>query len=111
MMLFQSSPGFGAGRYPMLLMRPIRSTSFNPRPALGPGATLAHAAIYAPGIGFNPRPALGPGATLRDAADELMFSVSILARLWGRALRGIQDPHLHAEVVSILARLWGRALR
>ena len=38
--VFQSSPGFGAGRYSHLLITSAASFNrFNPRPALGPGAT------------------------------------------------------------------------
>ena len=86
--VFQSSPGFGAGRYRRINAIKTRAVGFNPRPALGPGATetpldgvvyddvsilarlwgraLRHADNIAfPGLNrFNPRPALGPGATI-----------------------------------------------
>ena len=132
---FQSSPGFGAGRYAAEIGAKAHTVSFNPRPALGPGATRlatdsdadsrcfnprpalgpgATAATSAcnasmvpfqssPGFGagryagdcsgqgggtrFNPRPALGPGATLQISSVAAPLDVSILARLWGRALR------------------------
>ena len=85
--VFQSSPGFGAGRYACLLLIVAGCLGFNPRPALGPGATILpgrrRLALRlfqsSPGFGagrycgilvaglpvfrFNPRPALGPGAT------------------------------------------------
>src|SRR5690606_15062869 len=61
---FQSSPGFGAGRY---VDDPLEAASVN-------GS-------------FNPRPALGPGATQHFHAAHIRQRVSILARLWGRALR------------------------
>ena len=158
--MFQSSPGFGAGRYfaggwidhvaaaVSILARlwgralhhrsGYRSAgplSFNPRPALGPGATQIAAPFGKVVTGFNPRPALGPGATDDNQERERRNNVSILARLWGRALpyeagRAIFDPvpfqsspgfgagryilPLFPEhtcyAVSILARLWGRAL-
>ena len=36
---FQSSPGFGAGRYLCVISVCVGMICFNPRPALGPGAT------------------------------------------------------------------------
>ncbi len=107
---FQSSPGFGAGRYiktvdiivkftvsilARLWGRALRSaiydirrrsSCFNPRPALGPGATLLYDMGWLSEEGFNPRPALGPGATRNPPLWMPPSAVSILARLWGRAL-------------------------
>ncbi len=60
---FQSSPGFGAGRYALV---------------------IPHLRAY---LRFNPRPALEPGATARIISDNAKRYVSILARLWSRALR------------------------
>ena len=60
---FQSSPGFGAGRYILLV------------------------GLYTKCI-----------------------SVSILARLWSRALPSVDDIYHRIITVSILARLWSRAL-
>jgi len=37
---FQSSPGFGAGRYRVFSLSGAAGRCFNPRPALGPGATV-----------------------------------------------------------------------
>ena len=59
---------------------------FNPRPALGPGATRRLALPRPTPICFNPRPALGPGATISRVFRIHRPCVSILARLWGRAL-------------------------
>ena len=64
-----------------------------------------------PGACFNPRPALGPGATADIVDAAIVKFVSILARLWGRALLGAGVALLSDKKVSILARLWGRALR
>ena len=61
--LFQSSPGFGAGRYDDGQTINSRSDGFNPRPALGPGATCESGKTRLIRYSFNPRPALGPGAT------------------------------------------------
>ena len=83
---FQSSPGFGAGRY---------------TPS---GADIDKDA------GFNPRPALGPGATSQPLFGTRQTKVSILARLWGRALHRYLSNLARSYKVSILARLWGRAL-
>ena len=38
--MFQSSPGFGAGRYSHMMAQYSVMPRFNPRPALGPGATV-----------------------------------------------------------------------
>ena len=134
--MFQSSPGFGAGRYKVSAPQVAPKKRFNPRPALGPGATRQIAGMMgvvgkfqsspgfgagryrgssaarrcgisfqsSPGFGagrytvifperlartscFNPRPALGPGATSLDKTMQATIQVSILARLWGRALQ------------------------
>ena len=84
---FQSAPGRWAGRYMTSPMALMRSFSFNPRPAVGPGDTNAMLfllandgvsirarplgrairllpwRIGAGGRSFNPRPAVGPGDT------------------------------------------------
>ncbi|WP_416362368.1 hypothetical protein, partial [Nitrosomonas sp.] len=54
---------------------------------------------------------MGPGATLNAVTTAGRWKVSILARLWGRALLLIGVMSLSLRYVSILARLWGRALR
>ncbi len=65
--MFQSSPGFEAGRYPESLMQQgFWGLCSNPRPVLRPGATCwgchSYPAIYP---SSNPRPVLRPGATCR----------------------------------------------
>ena len=86
--MFQSSPGPRAGRYVAGRRLPRQSRrSFNPRPALGPGAT---AQVVVRG-----------GGHLR---------VSILARPSGRALLGGTAVLAQPRLVSILARPSGRAL-
>ena len=60
---------------------------------------------------FNPRPALGPGATFDAGQVDKFTKVSILARLWGRALHMLREDSSLMLRVSILARLWGRALQ
>ncbi len=85
--MFQSSPGTLAGRY---------------RTSAGQRAN---------GMSFNPRPALWPGATLPRPRGRAGSDVSILARHSGRALPcGMPRARIPAEV-SILARHSGRALR
>ncbi len=86
---FQSSPSPGAGRCvaSLLLFRAPRS-SFNPRPARGPGAASHRR-------GFPPAWAV----------------VSILAQPGGRALRITGWFGDYATRVSILAQPGGRALR
>jgi len=84
--LFQSSPGWLAGR---CLLRP---------------------AIIGCKDSFNPRPAGWPGAARPIDPATAAMPVSILARLVGRALRIAGQPTVHLRDVSILARLVGRAL-
>ena len=62
-------------------------------------------------IGFNPRPALEPGATPCCLCGAHEPSVSILARLWSRALPCRCSHSIRNFYVSILARLWSRALQ
>ncbi len=59
--LFQSSPGFGAGRYAMVTGGKSGITCFNPRPALEPGAT--YTALFIPTIcsRFQSSPGFGAG--------------------------------------------------
>ena len=45
-----------------------------------------------------------------NKSKKAKAEVSILARLWGRALRQRVGRKGVAVIVSILARLWGRAL-
>src|SRR5690606_39331964 len=93
------SPGFGAGRYVGVMRSSVGTSSFNPRPALGPGATSCSIWISACRFSFNPRPALGPGATFWLTLHFYRHDVSILARLWGRALRSFIVPRINAFVM------------
>ena len=157
--LFQSSPAFTGGRFLFLYQRKPYASGFNPRPPLQAGASMRplekrlaklkfqsspaftggrfarspKRAGTAPG--FNPRPPLQAGASRVQAqATRSAASVSILARLYRRALPGTTGervtlpmsfnprPPLQAgasanvgvperlRCVSILARLYRRAL-
>ena len=85
---FQSSPGAGAGRTAARRSHARKKTgaSFNPRPALAPGA---------------PRP--------QGRLPPSLAEVSILARRWRRAHWGNGDTARSLLLVSILARRWRRA--
>ena len=84
--LFQSSPGWLAGRCFDCSMVNGLSTGFNPRPAGWPGAAGQRLVIAEPTCSFNPRPAGWPGAAGFSLEYALNPTVSILARLVGRAL-------------------------
>ena len=77
---FQSSPGFGAGRYRPKIEIKSRYFSFNPRPALGPGATICRPNYSSTTRCFNPRPALGPGATVQLQLDHTSKKFYVTAR-------------------------------
>ena len=109
--LFQSSPGFGAGRYSLHAVLPVRRQEFQSSPGFGAGRYGSIPTARADPARFNPRPALGPGATSVWALVTRGAEVSILARLWGRALLKRIIHNQSHYIVSILARLWGRALR
>ena len=78
--MFQSAPGREAGRYPPLPATTHPPTSFNPRPAVRPGDTLARTADALPRRCFNPRPAVRPGDTKEVPVYVPAESVSIRAR-------------------------------
>ena len=133
---FQSSPGFGAGRYASenldlsgvlkvsilarlwgraLRCRPCRNTEstcrFNPRPALGPGATRLLRSGQIDTSGFNPRPALGPGATLNQSGQPDHHKRFNPRPALGPGATTTAGGRFRDAAVSILARLWGRALQ
>ncbi|MCE7915055.1 MAG: hypothetical protein DYH15_10345 [Nitrosomonas sp. PRO4] len=54
--------------------------SFNPRPALGPGATFMINSQKTVSKRFNPRPALGPGATVQLQLDHTTKNFFVNAR-------------------------------
>ena len=61
---------------------------------------------------FNPRPPLQAGASVNTMVRHQSRDVSILARLYRRALRAHRHiPQQPGQSVSILARLYRRALR
>ena len=62
--MFQSTPGFKAGRYAMSRSHQGTVHSFNPLPALRPGDTKSPIYSYVTKKCFNPLPALRPGDTL-----------------------------------------------
>ena len=108
--VFQSSPGFGAGRYPdNAVVIGVREW-FQSSPGFGAGRYAASDDGLTTAASFNPRPALGPGATIMLDYPLKQMDVSILARLWGRALPLRSASIRWMTMVSILARLWGRAL-
>ena len=77
----------GAGRNMGTLASVLSNSSFNPRPAWEPGATLSDTVSATITTGFNPRPAWEPGATAVGAKVRGSASVSILARHGSRAQR------------------------
>ena len=106
---FQSSPDACAGRNSVLVTRPARSRSFNPRPTHAPGAT---ANCFAPGFPlgrFNPRPTHAPGATTAERPARALPDVSILARRMRRAQHQPISSEDGRIAVSILARRMRRA--
>ena len=133
-LLFQSSPGWLAGRCIPLPRGMVCNTCFNPRPAGWPGAASRLFQVEGVKMSFNPRPAGWPGAASFPSLFIPSLYVSILARLVGRALQGSlrMDTHVRRGFnprpagwpgaaplvavavavmgVSILARLVGRAL-
>jgi len=62
--MFQSAPGFWAGRYFVVIRSERHLCCFNPLPAFGPGDTWILPLTGAANIRFNPLPAFGPGDTL-----------------------------------------------
>ncbi len=86
-MMFQSAPGWVAGRCFRRRWLLSLNICFNPRPAEWPGdaqASLRMATLYA---GFNPRPAGWPGDAYGFICYDTWNNVSIRARLGGRAMR------------------------
>ena len=61
--MFQSTPGFSAGRNGGRLNTPPALAGFNPLPAFRPGETKKYDAVVKPAGGFNPLPAFRPGET------------------------------------------------
>ena len=108
---FQSSPGFGAGRYRQNRASPMVQMAFQSSPGFGAGRYRAALDVAAM-VGVVSILARLWGRALRKSRDinQICIVVSILARLWGRALRAALDVAAMVGVVSILARLWGRAL-
>ena len=86
--MFQSSPGFGAGRYILIGIPEALLGLFQSSPGFGAGRYAPNRRTWSPRL-----------------------RVSILARLWGRALLLIVPVNTGTKEVSILARLWGRALQ
>ena len=134
--LFQSTPGFSAGRshqhhresrtvFPVsiharLFSRAKRSTrqpsrrwsatGFNPRPAFQPGEAYCRCCWVGWNKSFNPRPAFQPGEALQVHAKDRHGLVSIHARLFSRAKRRTQSAcRICPRRVSIHARLFSRA--
>ncbi len=86
--LFQSAPGFGAGRCVSAPVKRCRRSKFQSAPGFGAGRCLR-----------------------RDCHRPAGQEVSIRARLWGRAMPEVAvRPDIY-RIVSIRARLWGRAMR
>ena len=61
--LFQSTPGFYAGRYKRNRLFLTTAKCFNPLPAFMPGDTIADCRFHVSRWGFNPLPAFMPGDT------------------------------------------------
>ena len=133
--LFQSAPGFWAGRYTNGGMGMATQLSFNPLPAFGPGDTILVILSLAPTLRFNPLPAFGPGDTFSGRLDKATilsfnplpafgpgdtillqrpyyyFKVSIRSRLLGREIPLSDVPIQFVWDVSIRSRLLGREIR
>ena len=78
-------------------------SSFNPRPAVRPGATTATRVWVGMTTRFNPRPAVRPGATqavLR--VSPIQGGVSILARRLGRGANRADGGRYFATVIPLL---------
>ena len=109
---FQSSPGHATGRDGHREAAPALCASFNPHPAMRPGATCVLAVVVDVGVivsiltrpcdrarrterrrswvtppRFNPHPAMRPGATTGEPGDRSVHPVSILTRPCDRARR------------------------
>src|SRR5690606_24817137 len=104
------SPGFGAGRYVSLTAVKFTPAGFNPRPALGPGATQQITANASAELVSILARLWGRALPRQMICADRQGRVSILARLWGRALLPAIANQIQEMTVSILARLWGRAL-
>ena len=79
--MFQSTPGFKAGRYPVQDASITNTIGFNPLPALRPGDTLTGGYVVSVKSGFNPLPALRPGDTYAHTWLATANPVSIHSRL------------------------------
>ena len=121
-LLFQSTPGFYAGRYAVAERGPLEGRRFNPLPAFMPGDTpkvkygdeaysvSIHSRLLCREIliiflltclviiSFNPLPAFMPGDTIWSYFNVSRYLVSIHSRLLCREIRGFRKMIIDGKV-------------
>ena len=107
---FQSSPAFTGGRFIELSEIGSPALRFNPRPPLQAGASQLSQSCLARYKPFQSSPAFTGGRFRAVLYTVEPSVVSILARLYRRALHSIPPQSAFYARVSILARLYRRAL-
>jgi len=84
--LFQSAPGFWAGRYVIDYVASCKLYLFQSAPGFWAGRYELPPPPDPPPPGFNPLPAFGPGDTADRSRDSHQDQVSIRSRLLGREI-------------------------
>ena len=86
--MFQSSPGFGAGRYGIIIPHTkITLKVFQSSPGFGAGRYMSSDRQWGSYLEFQSSPGFGAGRySLVPGISGMLKTVSILARLWSRAL-------------------------
>ncbi len=97
-MVFQSTPGELAGRYPRQAGRWPGADCFNPRPANWPGDMLGDGGAGGDLLCFNPRPANWPGDIQDPATGQIVNDVfqSTPGELAGRYAMRLMSITQHA---------------